>query len=89
MCEDEKDYKKFASILIMAWNLGHFNDEEREHSFKEISKLLNPNEYRDIIDMLVSRKKMYYDEYKYFVMEYDITMVGDKPNLSVASVNLD
>ena len=89
-CTTEADYKKYVPFLIMCWNMANLPEEEREDSIKTMVETLNAKEIEAYIRMLVDRKVKYYGDYKYFVAEYEITMLkGGDMHLSVASMELE
>lgn len=84
-CESKEDYLRIVPFVIICWNLGSMeNEEQLEEAIQKITKELGAD-FEDYCRMLVDRKKIVYDEYKYFVVEYDISFPNDNLYLSVMS----
>jgi hypothetical protein len=89
-CKTEEDYRRIVPLLIICWNIGNLPEEEREENIETMLKELNFNEIEDIIRMLIDRKVDFYDEHKYLIAEYIITMLSDGDmHLAVASVEIN
>jgi hypothetical protein len=88
-CKKEADYKRIVPLLIICWNIGNLPEKKREESIETTLKELNVNEFEDIIRMLVDRKVNFFDDHKYVIAEYEITMLsGGDMHLAVASMEL-
>ncbi|MCO6475263.1 MAG: hypothetical protein J5I94_01510 [Phaeodactylibacter sp.] len=89
-CKTESDYNKYVPFLIMCWNTAILPPEKREESIKQMVEELNAKEIEADIRSLVDRKVKFYGAYKYFVVDYIITMLEDGDmHLSVASTEVE
>jgi len=75
----------------MCWNIACLPEDIWEDSItKMLDELkIKDKEFARHTRMLVAKKIMFYDEYKYFISQYHISMKGGTPYLSVASAKLD
>ncbi|MCB0579772.1 MAG: hypothetical protein KDD10_10745, partial [Phaeodactylibacter sp.] len=63
--------------------------EKREESIKQMVEELNAKEIEADIRSLIDRKVKFYGAYKYFIVDYVITMLEDGDiHLSVASTEV-
>lgn len=89
-CKTESDYHKYVPFLIMCWNTATLPPKKREETIKKMVKDLNVKEIEADIRALVDRKLKFYGGYKYFILEYEITMLEDGDmHLSVASIEVE
>lgn len=88
-CKTESDYNKYLPFLIMCWNTAILPPEKREESIKQMVEELNAKEIEADIRSLIDRKVKFYGAYKYFIVDYIITMLEDGDiHLSVASTEV-
>lgn len=88
-CKTEAAYRRIVPLLILCWNIGNLPEKKREESIASMLKELNVYEFEDIIRMLIDRKINFYDDHKYVIAEYEITMLsGGDMHLAVASMEL-
>lgn len=89
-CKTESDYKKYVPFLIMCWNTANLPPEKREEAIKKMVEDFNAREIEADIRSLVDRKLEFYGGYKYFILDYVITMLEDGDiHLSVASAEVE
>lgn len=88
-CRTEEDFRKFVPFVILCWNTALLPEEEREKEIPVILKKLKVKEIEAGIRSLIDRKLKYYDQYKFFVGDHEITMLKDGGmHLSVASFQI-
>jgi len=90
-CITEDEYRTGIMLLIACWNIGLVSDKDKRA--QAISKLVDDickaPEVEGTIKMLVKEKISFYNEYKYYVTDFELRFVKNRPYLSVASAQLD
>lgn len=88
-CTTDDELRKAIPLLILCWNIGCLESEERLIRSKKIIQELNLFEIEDIIQNLIDRKATFYSEYRYHIVEYDLFLDNEDLRLNVASLELD
>lgn len=82
--------RKMIALLITCWNIGLRIESAEEQTRQVIETLkIEDEEMKNLIKMLVARKIMLYGQYKYFVIEYDLSFPNGALQLSVGAKELD
>jgi len=88
-CISKEDYEKYIPFIIICWNIGNIEEEyKREEEIKRLLQQLQIKEIEEELRMLIKRKLEYYSEYKYAILNYDISYPEGKFYLVLASVRL-
>ena len=89
-CVTDDDYKKTIVLLIASWNVASMPESKREKAIKELPVVMMLPIIEEEIRVLINRKISLYDDYKYFVKDYELSFDknGDI-NFSVASFPLN
>lgn len=88
-CESKEMYFRVIPFVILCWNIGNAQDaQKREEGIQKIIDEMG-TAFTESCRMLVNRKFDFYNEYKYLVVEYDITSPNDNLYLTVVSAKLN
>lgn len=89
---DDDSSEKAISIAICAWNMSSLLKEKQEKAMQDIYAVLsesNNDEYletlRQIVDMLMERKRMHYHDNKKLIVDYQFSISRNKRRLYVVS----
>ena len=88
LAHDEEGYNKLFTVAMVAWNASLLSDDQRIELIESCSTSLEPSlkdEFKNIIQMMIERKKLYFSKYKRQILDYQITDQGDDIHLSVLS----
>jgi len=89
-CITEERYSKAITLLIACWNIAASNDEDkREQAIIRLANAIGSTETESLIRDLVNEKISFYDEYKYYITDFELRFVRNRPYLAVASAQLD
>jgi len=89
-CITEDDCRKALALLIACWNIGSLPEDKREQALSGMLTAMPVDEIEDVIRDLIHKKVSFYDEYKYYVTDFELSFKGkDMLNLSVSSLILD
>lgn len=89
-CEGDKAFYNALQLSVIAWNSSFFSLKERNELIDEgINKHIDNNEDREItkeiISMMLDRKKKNFSHIKMFIVDFEITYKGKKRHLTVLS----
>jgi hypothetical protein len=89
--DTEGDYRKLLTLAIAAWNISLFPEEEQQDMVDEILETMPATSaivkmyLREIVNMLIARKKAYFSEHTRMIVGFELTDMGEDYHLSVAS----
>jgi len=85
---DDTDYLHRVNLAALAWNLSLFVEEEREQSIQNLVEGYNDKKLAEkTLRALIKRKIKNYDEYKYLIIDTEVTFKGnDKVDITVDSL---
>lgn len=89
MCYTKDDYLKFIPFIVVCWNLGNFNNEQRDKIDLKMLKIMDQVQIEEMMEFLIERKRSHYNEYKYLITDYEIIFEEGNPRLMVTSANLN
>lgn len=91
LCFTKEDVRGLIPIGIACWNLALLPDKAQEEQIQILLSKLQPGVgVEERVRGLVTRKKKYFDEYKYLVARHELIFMPDgTPHLSVASAKID
>lgn len=87
----EEAYRKLLAIAIVAWNTALLPEEDQQDIVDEALETMPATseqvktDLREIVNMLIARKKAYFSEYKRMIVDFELTDRGEDYYLSVAS----
>jgi len=87
----EEAYRKLLMLAIVAWNTSMFPEEDQQDMVDEVLEAMPATSeevkagLREIINMLIARKKAYFSEYRRMILGHELTDTGRGYHLSVAS----
>ena len=88
----EEDHRKLLMLAIVAWNTSMLSEEEQQDMvdmvFDEVMSKATEEvktDLREIMSMLIARKKTYFSEYTRMILDFELTDMGGNYHLSVAS----
>lgn len=87
-CLNKQDYHIIIPIIIICWNVSNFEEEERPALLEKFSEELDLSAFENDIQILIDRKIKKYSQYRYFVVQYDISFPNDDLHLEVASTKM-
>jgi len=87
-CYEREDYHKAMMMLILCWNTGIVADtkEEIDKALDSMLEKMHVSSEKAFFVSMVEKKKRFYGEYNYIIMNYDIDFSDeDNPYISVVS----
>jgi hypothetical protein len=89
---DTEAYRKLLTLAVMAWNASFLPEKEQQNMIDSVLDKGIPTGTQDlkaglkeIVDMLIVRKKEFFSEYKRKIIDYELTDTGRDYHISVAS----
>lgn len=96
LTDDWSEQEKLFHLAVIAWNLSLMPENERPAMMDEFMKValkgndpLVQQDAREIIDELLARKQKLFDEYKRFIVDFELQDAGKEFHISVASTLLE
>lgn len=89
--DTEEAYQKLLTLAVVAWNTSLFPEEEQQDMIDKTLEAMpeTPEEVKtglkEIVNMLMARKKIYFSEYKRMIIDFELTDTGRGYHLSVVS----
>ena len=90
--DTEEAYRKLLTLAVMAWNASLLPEEEQQDMVDRIFKEGLPTStdelkagLKEIVSMLIARKKAYFSEYTRAIIDFELIDMGSDYHLSVAS----
>jgi hypothetical protein len=90
--DTEEAQRKLLTLAVMAWNASFLPEKEQQDMIDRVldAGIPTANEelktgLKDIVNMLIARKKVYYSEYTRKIIDFELTDRGRDYHLSVAS----
>ena len=96
LADTEEAYRKLLTLAVTAWNASLLPEEEQEGMVDRIlggglpedDEELKPG-LKDIVNMLIERKRAHFSEYKRAIVDFELTDTGREHHLSVVSFSGD
>ncbi len=90
-CPTQEDFKALITLGITAWNIALLDEEIQEEQIQIVmQKLKHDVNMEEAIRGFITRKKKYFDEYKYLISRHEVIFTHNGiPHLSVASAKID
>jgi hypothetical protein len=89
--DTEEAYRKLLTLAIVAWNTCLLPEEKHQdmidgtlEAMPETAEEVKTG-LREIVNMLMARKKAYFSEYRRMILGYELTDTGRGYHLTVAS----
>ena len=89
--DTEEAYRKLLTLAITAWNISLLPEEEQQGMIDNVLETMPATseevkaDLREIVNMLIARKKTYFSEHTRMIVEFELTDTGRGYHLSVAS----
>jgi hypothetical protein len=89
--DTEDAYRKLLTLAIAAWNISLFPEEKQQGMIDKILETMPATseevkaDLREIVNMLIARKRAYFSEHKRMIVGFELTNTGKDYHLSVAS----
>lgn len=90
--DTEEAHRKLLTLAVMAWNASFLPEKEHQDMIDRVLDAGIPTGteelktgLKDIVNMLIARKKVYYSEYTRKIIDFELTDTGRDYRLSVAS----
>jgi hypothetical protein len=90
--DTDEAQRKLLTLAIMAWNASFLPEEEQQDMINRVLDAGIPTGteelkagLKDIVNMLIDRKKVYFSEYTRRIIDYELTDRGRNYHLAVAS----
>jgi len=89
--DTEEAYRKLLTLAIVAWNTSLLPEEKQQDMIDETLEAMPETAeevktgLREIVNLLMARKKVYFSEYRRMILGYELTDTGKGYYLSVAS----
>jgi len=93
-CEGDKAFYNALQLSVIAWNSSFFSLKDRNELIDEgINKHIDNNKDREvtkeILSMMLERKKKNFSHIKMFIVDFEITYEGKKRHLTVLSLPIN
>jgi hypothetical protein len=87
---NEEQYRKLISMAVVGWNMALLPENERKNVINKFAKKMKlgfweKRDFRGVINDFVERKLKYFPDNKRYIIDFEITDLGDRDHLSVIS----
>ena len=93
VADSEDALRKLLAVALVAWNTALMSEEAQAESLEKFAQTLPDDAAEDfyaIVEEMIERKNSYFSEYTRFILDYELTDLGDEYHLSVISTpNID
>lgn len=85
---DDDTYPKLVAVGMAAWNAAVLPPERENELVEQVIRKLSAElhqDFRRMLQRMIRRKKRFFADERYFIVDYELTDLGDQWHLSVVS----